>query len=218
MKELIINWSDLKAKVTQRILTPQWIEADTTYYIFSGDGFILFTCILIKGTSDCDDFEDNFKDIWNQTIDIKTDTGMYRTYTSPRPEGMTTYFSGAGDSENGIATGNKLLFELTDQDVSKSTDYTFTEDIYLKDVLILCSDSTPFGAYIDVELVHPQDGVVAAFARKCFIYNGWQTPFDTEDSGLLPQGMILRVIVYNASNKVAFQVTGRIEMYRASTV
>ena len=61
--EITKSWVDFKAIVSNKNLHLQYDEpSQKDYYnIFSMDGFILYKCILEKGSSDASDFETNFK-------------------------------------------------------------------------------------------------------------------------------------------------------------
>ncbi len=155
----------------------------------------------------------------------RTDDGLPKVYPSPRPHGTTTYFAGAGDdtTNNIVGGGNKIIFSLTAGDSSKTVDLEFIEDIWIKDGYMICEDA-PFGATIDIIVIHPVNGVVGCFAKNVPIFrSGWFT-LDTEDRAKIDMGLILRIIVNNSSGtapeeaKTAFKLVGRIEMYRVNTI
>lgn len=148
-----------------------------------------------------------------------TEQGQQKIYSSPRPFGTSTYFSGAGDSASEIGAGNRLLFRLEATDTSKSIDISYNSDVYIKDGYMIC-DNAPFGAYMDVEVVHPAIGVVSTFCKKVPIFSSFPIPLDTEDRSMIPAGLIIRITVYNSNGLLpqdpagAFKVAGRIEVYR----
>lgn len=153
-----------------------------------------------------------------------TDEGQQKIYVTSRPYGTITYFSSAGDDAvNGIGEGNKLLFSLTAIDTSKTVDLQFNEDVWIKDGFIMCINA-PFGASIDIEVVHPTNGVIARFGKKIFIYGTYNYQLDTDDRAKILQGNILRVTVNNSSGTGGedipgiFKVLGRVEFFRATTV
>lgn len=154
----------------------------------------------------------------------RTDDGLSKVYPSCRPHGTTTYFTGAGDHPvDGIGKGDRLLFGLAVDTPSQAVEITFNEDVYVKDGYMI-TQGAPFGACLDVEIVHPVAGVVGAFARKVpVLANGW-FPMDSDDRSLLPAGMKLRVTVYNSDGvapqdaAAAFKLAGRIELFRATTI
>jgi hypothetical protein len=60
-------------------------------------------------------------------------------------------------------------------------------------------------------------GEVGAFARKIPLLGNSTSSLDTDDIALFPQGMILRIVVYNGLAPAAFQVAGRVELFRTIT-
>jgi len=156
----------------------------------------------------------------------KTQDGTRKVYVTHRPLGMTTYFTGDGDDITGniIGGGERLLWQMKLSDPYKSVDISFIEDVYLKDGYIIVRNA-PFGAYLDIEIIHPVAGIVGSFGRKIpLLGNGW-FPLDTEDRGYIPMGLIVRLTVYNSTGVVNgqdeptdFEVAGRIELFRTNTV
>lgn len=151
-----------------------------------------------------------------------TEDGVPIVYSSPRPYGTRTMFTGAGDG-TGVGDGPRLLFKMLSTDVSKSVDLTFSEKIYIKDGYIIV-DSAPFGAYIDIDIVHPTAGIVGSFGKKIPVFGSGWFPLDAEDKGGIEQGLILRITVHNSTGVGAedpasdFKLAGRIELYRANTI
>jgi hypothetical protein len=182
----IQSWTDFKNKVTERNLAPQFYEKvrgapnNNQYKIFAVDGFLQFAWILEQdGNSDVIDFENNYKNIWNQELDYRDSTGLQQVVSSPRPLGKATYLSGCGDN-GGVGNGNIILFSMTAADVSKTIDLTYNEDIYIKDGIITYTDA-PLGSYVNVEIVHPVDGVVSCFCKKVFMLGSNVLYLNTED-------------------------------------
>ncbi len=143
-------------------------------------------------------------------------------YATARPEGCYTIFLGAGDNSK-IGKGTKCLFKLTASDASKYLDFTFSEDVWIKDGYMIC-ENAPFGACLDIDIHHPGLGManVGAFGRNIpLMGTGW-FPMDTEDRGLLPAGLVLRVTVHNSNGTgdedpaADFKVAGRFEVFRRS--
>lgn len=150
---------------------------------------------------------------------IYTEQGQVKVYSSPRPFGTSTYFSGAGDTATERGAGERILFKLLTTDTVKIIDITYNSDVYLKDGYMI-SELAPFGAYMDVEVVHPLAGVVGVFCKKVPIFSSFPIPLDTEDRALIPAGLIIRISIYNSNGILpqdppgAFKVAGRIETYR----
>jgi hypothetical protein len=224
MKEFNINsWSDFKQVVLDRAMIPQWQQINGMYYIYGGDGYVLFEHIIyLDGGVDQVDFEANYKDAWNQQLSFHDNGGIPQIVASPRPPGMTTYYSSAGDN-GGIGSGNEVLFDMLSTDVSKTIDITYNEDVYIKDGTILPAGA-PMGAKLDILIVHPVAGVVGSFCRSVFINGSTPIQLNSEDKGYVPLGLILRFVLYNATGTngydaaADFKMSGIIEMYRINTV
>lgn len=220
-KEINKNWADFKSIITTRGLRPQFdyftdteinngiISSVKKVNIYGLDGFILFTTILTEGSVDYIDFEDNYKSSWNKQLEFTDPSGIHQFIPSARPTGTITFFSGKGDNDV------NLKFELTDQDDFISKDLTFNEDIWIKDGGII-SINAPFGAHFDVDIVHPQAGVVARFCRKIPIVGNETFLLNSEDKSLITLGLILRVTVFNAPDKTAFKAAAWLEGFRAT--
>ncbi|OQW92823.1 MAG: hypothetical protein BWK78_00405 [Thiotrichaceae bacterium IS1] len=152
----------------------------------------------------------------------RTEDGLEKVYPSPKPFGTQTFFAGAGDYQ-AIGDGERLLFKLNANTVSKSANIIFSEDVYIKDGFVT-SDGAPLGAYLDVDIIHQTYGKVGAFAKKCALLGTGNLQFISNDRTLLNQGLALRVTVYNASgigdedNPSDFRVAGFLQIYRASTI
>lgn len=224
MKEISVEWSQFKTEVTNRIMNPQWIDDGNTYSVYAVDGFLLFNISLIKGTSDCDEFEADYKDIWNRPQVMRSnETGLERLYGSPRPEGTSTYFCGQGDdvgvSPAVVGGGQEIFVDMTTSDTTKTIYLDFAEDIYPKDGLVFFKDA-PMGAKVDVFINHPLAGNVGFFVKNLRIYGDCNIGIglNSEDVGLMPQGVQLAVKVYNGDTASNFKVWGLFEIYRATIV
>lgn len=153
-----------------------------------------------------------------------TEDGLVKVYPSCRPHGTTSYFAGAGDDNIlGVGNGARLLFKLSAADISKSVDIYFNEDVYVKDGYMI-TRGAPFGAYVDVHIVHPTSGIVCTFGAKVPVLGDGWFPLDTEDRALLPAGMIMRITVHNSNSSDTIQdpaadfvLAGRIELFRTNT-
>lgn len=151
--------------------------------------------------------------------------GLTKVYSSPRPFGTTTYFSGAGDDviNSIVGGGDRLLYNLTSTDISKSIEIEFLETIYIKDGYMI-TENAPFGSYLDIEIIHPVSGVVGCFGKKIPILGNSFIPMDSEDRGEIAQGLKIRITVFNSDGlngqdpATAFKLVGRLEMYRSNTL
>ncbi len=169
---------------------------------------------------------------------IVNDDGILRVHASPRPLDTTTYFTGAGDlTEDGGATwqrgqGERMLFMMKSSEPSKCVDLVFADEVHLKDGFMIV-EGAPFGACLDITIVAPPGAVapveygeipVAKYGNKVpLLKDGW-FPMNAQDGGRVPAGMIVRLMIYNATGEndqdpaATFKVAGRIEMFREHTV
>lgn len=153
-------------------------------------------------------------------------------YATSKPLDHYVCFQGAGDlpktqTDDGIGMGKKLSFNLASTDDRVTKDYTFNEMIYLKDGYVIVKDA-PLGACFDVDIIHPLDGLIQTFARRVPLYQNSWIPLNTEDRALIPQGLIIRITVYNAAGGISddedvnfyedspatFAFSARLELYR----
>jgi len=123
------SWSDYKTLVSAKALLMQYSDTGTSYEIFAPeDHAFLWHINLVKGTSDADDFEDNFQATANQPLEHKAGTGrVERVCTSPQPNGTTERWK-----------GYEIDCGLTDE--SKTIDITFGTKIYLRGGMIYSKD------------------------------------------------------------------------------
>lgn len=150
--------------------------------------------------------------------------GIPYVYSTSRPLGQyVTYFTGAGDN---LTTGERgggddLVFLINNTDVSISKDVSFSEDVWVKDGFIICRDA-PFGASVDIDVVHPLYGVLESFGKKIPVAGTGWFPLDTEDRAFLPKGLIVRITVNNATIETVHEpvpdhwhLAGRLELFRS---
>ena len=67
-----IDWSTFKSFVDDRSLSIQFLEHTDCFDLWASDGFVTYTCDLVKGTSDATDFENNYESDGNKKI-VKID-------------------------------------------------------------------------------------------------------------------------------------------------
>jgi len=142
--------------------------------------------------------------------------------TEPHPDGSphTPHFSNTLITD--IGKGSKLTFRLTSTMDTVSKDFTFNENVYIKDGYII-TKGAPFGATLDIDIIHPLYGLLFPFGRAVPVFGtGWFT-MDTEDRGYLPKGLVIRITVNNSTGTetnldeeppATFNVFGRFELYR----
>lgn len=222
MKILDINsWDEYKQVVADRDLTGQYYDHGDYYSIFAKDDYIIFQTKLTKDEgANVVDFETNYKTDWNSRLEYRTTEGILRTTASPRPDNTHTVFMGVGDN-SGYGLGNRLIFNMTAIDVSKSIDNCFDEDVYIKDGIIITKDA-PLGSYIEFLMYDNQDNLAAKYCEKVNLLGTQRIDLNSEDTALFPQGFKLKTHVCNSDGTngqdaaAAFQVIANLEMYRAS--
>lgn len=158
----------------------------------------------------------------------RDDNGLLKVWSSSKPHGTVTYFTGVGDDVDSnpqvIGGGAELIFNLSANDSIKTVDIEFTEDVWIKDGYALMDQLPPLGAYMNVFVVHPTYGIVGSFGRKIWLVGGGEVVLNTDDRSMMAEGLILRVEIHNSDGigyhdpAAAFIVTGRIELFRANTV
>jgi len=155
-----------------------------------------------------------------EAYSVKNDDGVPLVHATPKPKNMASYFSSCGDNGANVGEGNCLMFNMTPSDVSKQVDVTFNEDVYIKDGLVM-SRNAPFGALVDVLVVHPiYNTVLFAFCKNICILGDYPVELDTDDRALITAGLVVRIVVHNSTGlngtdaPANFQVAGRIELFR----
>ena len=223
-----VTWGEWKNKPG----IPDYDEDSKEYYVFKDDGKKRFYVYLDKSDYQTEgtytkDFYDNFKpniDSGNYCLEHRADDCRQLIYASPRKDGTTTYFSGAGDDAvNGVGEGARLLFDMKSTDAEKTKEIEFNESVDIKDGFLMCVDA-PIGAYIHIELFDQLNTVIGRYAKYYNLLGTMPIPLNTEDRGPLQQGIKMRITVGNSdSNKSNqeppkdFKVVGNIEMYRTTT-
>lgn len=151
--------------------------------------------------------------------------GIPYVYSTSKPLDYMTYFTSSGDDMNnpdlqaGRAGGSKIFFNMKSSESEKSVNVQFNQDLYLKDGIIHISKA-PFGALLDIDVIHPYYGFIDTFGRAIpLMGDGW-IPLNTEDKASVPKGLIVRLTVYNSSGvdgmdpPADFKLAGRLELYR----
>lgn len=151
-----------------------------------------------------------------------TADGRTKIYVSNKPFGFTTYFAGASD-DAGISNGERILFNLSANDQSQTVTLTFVEDIYIKDGYMII-ENAPFGAYIDFDVLLPNNVPVASYGKKLPLFGSSPILLNTDDTAFMPAGLKLVITVHNSDGTgvqdppSAFKVAGWIELFRVNTV
>jgi len=146
-------------------------------------------------------------------------------YATTIPMGHHVCFQGSGDTDTVIGAGEKMAIHMTSRDTSKTVDITFNENVYIKDGYMITRDA-PFGASIDIDIVHPTGALIMKLAAKVPVFGTGWFPLDTDGRALLPKGIIMRVTLHNSDGGTEvgqstieqppadFWLSGRFELYR----
>jgi len=156
----------------------------------------------------------------------RDENGLKKVWASPRPHNTSTYFTGSGDdvANNIIGGGANLIFKMSAADAVKTIDIEFTEDVWLKDGYAVLDQLPPLGSYMNIFVVHPIAGIVGCFGRKLWFLGAGEVVLDTDDRAKISKGLKIRIEVHNSDGigdndpPSSFVVTGRIEMFRVTTV
>lgn len=66
---LHVSWATIKIFLDAKLLSSQWVDLDSNYYIFVYDGVFSISCVIPKtGSSDQTDFETNYKSNGNKLL------------------------------------------------------------------------------------------------------------------------------------------------------
>ena len=154
---------------------------------------------------------------------LTAEDGVPYVYQTTRPLGQyLTYYSGAGDTAEVRGAGDRLTFCMEDSDNSKEQSISFNEDVWIKDGFIICKD-VPFGATIDISVVHPVYGVLDYFGVAIPIAGTGWFPMDTEDRAFIPAGLQVKATVRNSTpgdghseaRPAKWYLAGRFELFRS---
>lgn len=79
MKEIFVDWADIKAFTDARNLSIQWLDIGGIYHLRAIDGNFILAHEIKKTSpagSDQSDFETNYKDLGNKTVGIQETSGV----------------------------------------------------------------------------------------------------------------------------------------------
>lgn len=71
----VFSWSTFKSLVVSKEVRPQYYETNTNYEVFFDEGNYVWSIGLLKGDSDCMDFETNYKSSWNLPVSSRDSDG-----------------------------------------------------------------------------------------------------------------------------------------------
>lgn len=72
---MLVSWEIIKSFCTARSLSMQWLDLGEAYAIRAYDGPFLLECTAEKGSTECIDFETNFKPAGNKKIEPRDGDG-----------------------------------------------------------------------------------------------------------------------------------------------
>ena len=161
-----LEWTEFKLKSSSLNVSIQYQENSKSYLCWIDEGNINYKCKISKSNlTEKDDFEDNYKDNANQPLVPRDIDGKEFVRAESRPLNKTTYFTMAGDSENGIGAGTLLLWDFSNDDdllsvpsgsnyKIKRIEFNFIDAINVKEGTIYFKDMK-FGSFIDLQVVCP---------------------------------------------------------------
>jgi len=172
------------------------------------------------------DFAEGIKLITQVHSISKTDNeGKTVVVATPKPEGTSVYFASHGDSAEHVGDDETscLLFNLTDTDSSVSKEVSFLEDVYLKNGYFYL-DTDIIGITITADIIHPLAGKQASFIKKAHLFPKINNLFHSDDLGLIPKGMKIKITINNSEGDSGkdpagtFRVLGVFKVYRKHSI
>ncbi len=242
-----VNLGQLRTEIENSFITialdSVFVEDETVHINFKADladqETVMLTTI-IDSHEPQPVVEDNPQQV--QLTNVTDTDGIPYVYSTSKPLNHYVCFQGADDRVNeephedgsphlphfseplisDIGKGEKLTFRLTSKTPFLTKEFEFNQNVYVKDGYMIVKDA-PFGATADIDIIHPQLGILFPFGRKVPLFGTGWFPLDTEDRGFLPKGLKLRITVHNSSGgddnldeetPATFFMFGRFELYR----
>lgn len=155
------------------------------------------------------------------------DAGRSKVFSSNKPVGTTTFYSG-GDEH-----GHEIVFNMLATDASKSVDLQFDQIIYMIGGQVSYAGA-PLGAHFSIECRIDLGGgsstAVSSYGDKIFFLGTGGSQLVSQERDVIPPevspgvAFFLRLTVYNSSGTgehdapAAFKFCGNLFTYRAVTV
>jgi hypothetical protein len=179
----VSSWTEFKTLVSEKQLLPQYREDARAYELFAAEGQVfMWTILLLKGSSEANDFESGLKAQSNKPIEIKGGAGKpQRTAASAQPLGTVESWKGFHKE-------------------SAAGEATFTFDIwigapvYLKGG-VLYSDDCTCEDFVSADIVlkaNPSVVIVPKILDTVYLLPNAMIPFMSEESMLLPAEAMIR--------------------------
>lgn len=90
MEAISIGWTDFRAFIVAKAVSPQYIQTNDTYYLFAFDYPMAVACVLpMDNSSDQTDFETNFKPTANKKLKTTDTDGSDLSRFKLAPTGWT---------------------------------------------------------------------------------------------------------------------------------
>jgi hypothetical protein len=167
-----VNWSEFKKFIDDRKLSVQYVELNGNYHLKAFDGYFNLDCVLPIGVDNADTtvFENDYKDVGNIVLEVKTSDGRSVVRSDSRPRGFTTNFISKGDTPTTIGDGKTTQWDFSNSDdivtdsltkpipngfKRKRIEIGFSEKIYIKEGTLYFFNS-PKGQYMDMYVVCKQ--------------------------------------------------------------
>lgn len=151
-----MTWTDFKAIVSSKNMSMQYTEEGGYYCLLAIDSGITYECdikIETPASTDQEEFEDDYKDDCNASIQPKTNDGKCYVRAESRPLNMTTCFTCRGDSATVVGGGTKLMWDassdtfVSNGDGTKTLkiDFGFNDEVCIKEGAIYFWDTDWYG-------------------------------------------------------------------------
>jgi hypothetical protein len=161
------TWSSMKDILAKKYLRLQYDETDNLYNIFAIEENVIHTCVIWKVTdgingipetnsADKTDFETNYKNYSNYSLEPRTSDGKLINLNSIFPSGLHYYESGCGDGA-GYGNGTAIQFSSSQEEV-KTLEVNFNDWVYLGGGRVLYSGAV-LGDYFSMEIYGPASTV-----------------------------------------------------------
>jgi hypothetical protein len=185
MQEMTLtSWADFKALISSKKLLLQYTSGENAYQIYAPESYsFMWHIVLVSGTSDYADFEDNFKAAANAPLETKSDVGRpERHAASPQPNNTTEKWKG-------------FHFDIPAEETTGVFDISFDTDVYLKGG-ILYGDVCSAHDYVTADVVvkaMPSVVVKADVLKTVYMMEGMKIDFMSSECMLMPSTVMMRV-------------------------
>lgn len=196
MTGMELTWTQFKSFIGEKENSAIYFDLSTLYHVFAPN--YPYYCFIKKNTTDCTDFETNYK-TWCDSVKTTRADGRMRVHPTILREDLHPVFIGAGDGTTRDDCNEVLLFEMnTASRYSKTRSVSFNESSQVVGGHLLYADA-PWGAYANVTIVHPYYGFqVRRFVKHLPLYKcNPGIPIMTDAPGEMPAGLQLQVKVTN---------------------